>query len=149
MGVVLLALISGCNSSSEKNFVIDCNGKTTVSDYEVGGASTERRTVDTLRLSFEGKSVYLSGTAAKFYLKSYEVCNDAKRISFEDTCKRVITDETQLSYSVDSFTGQYDTDAKVLTMSSAMRSYARPNKSESFQMKTQALRGGTYTCSQF
>ena len=44
---------------------------------------------------------------------------------------------------------QYDTAAKKLTMSTAMRSYERANLSESFHMKSQALRGGTYTCSKF
>ena len=143
------ALILGCNQNSNKNFVLDCSGKTGVSDYVVGGASTEKHTVDTIRLSFEGKNVYLSGTAAKHYLKTYEVCNDAERISFEDTCKRVIADESKLAYSVDSYTGQYDTAAKKLKMSTAMRSYERANLSESFHMKSQALRGGTYTCSKF
>ena len=129
--------------------VLDCSGKTIVSDYVVKGASTEKRSEDTIRLSIDGKSVYVSGTAAKHFLKSYEVCNDGDRISFEESCKKVLTDETKLSYSVNSYTGQYDRASKVLTMSTAERSYERANKSESFHMKSQALRDGKYSCSAF
>ena len=138
----------GCGGG-DKSMVLDCSGKTIVSDYVVKGASTEKRTEDTIRLSIEGKSVDVSGTAAKHFLKSYAVCNDGDRISFEDSCRKVLTDETQLAYSVNSYTGQYDRGTKILTMSSAERSYERSNKSESFHMKSQSLRDGKYSCSAF
>jgi len=147
--LVLLGSLIACGDGGEKSMVLDCSGKTIVSDYAVKGASTEKHTDDTIRLSFEGKSVYVSGTASKYLLKSYEVCNSAERISFEESCKKVLTDESQLSYSVNSYTGQYDRSSKTLTMSTAERSYERPNKSESFHMKSQALRDGKYACSAF
>ena len=149
LSLAVLSCLSACGDGGEKTLVLSCSGKTVVSDYVVKGASTEKRSEDTIRLSIEGKSVYVTGTAAKHFLKSYEVCNDGDRISFEESCRKVITDETQLAYSVNSYTGQYDRASKILTMSSAERAYERPNKSVSFQMKSQALRGGKYSCSAF
>lgn len=147
--LVCLILLVSCGEGGDKAMVLDCSGKTLVSDYEVKGASTEKRSEDTIRLSIEGRNVYVSGTASKHFLKSYEVCNDGDRISFEESCKKILTDETRLAYSVNSYTGQYDRASKILTMSTAERSYERANKSESFHMKSQALRGGKYTCSAF
>jgi len=149
LSLAVLGNLSACSDGGDKSMVLSCSGKTVVSDYVVKGPSTEKRTEDTIRLSIEGKNVYVTGTAAKHFLKSYEVCNDGDRISFEESCKKVITDETQLAYSVNSYTGQYDRASKILTMNTAERSYERPNKSVSFQMKSQALRGGKYSCSAF
>ena len=58
----------GCGGG-DKSMVLDCSGKTIVSDYVVKGASTEKRTEDTIRMSIEGKSVDVSGTAAKHFLR--------------------------------------------------------------------------------
>ena len=147
--LTVLGSLIACGSNGDKTMVLDCSGKTVASDYVVKGSSTEKHTEDTIRLSIEGKNVYVSGTAAKHFLKSYEVCNDGDRISFEESCKKVLTDETQLAYRVNSYTGQYDKGSKILTMSTAERAYARPNKSVSFNMKSQVLRDGKYTCSAF